>query len=287
MNKPVAAALLLIFLLTGTQALATQKWISDASKPHFVNLLERLLSACETPAADDDATIDAALEAIRQVNARDYEIARAIAEHWRDVYLDDDYPLFLYHEGEATASELEQTSLRDSDRHAFVVLGYKLRDGQMEPELMRRCDAAAAAARSYPRTIIVCSGGATGDNNPMMHTEAGMMRDYLVESCGIDASRIFIDEEAMTTLQNAINTMEMLQQQAIETMTIVTSSYHQRWGQAVYNAVATLYRQYYGYSVDILANYSYDTEPSDKAYLHGERIAIRQIAHLLDVPMEG
>jgi vancomycin permeability regulator SanA len=167
-----------------------------------------------------------------------------------------------------------------------VVLGYELKNGEMQPELKGRCAAAAAAARSFPSTIIICSGGATGDNNPSKHTEAGMMRDYLVKRCGIEASRIHIDESAMTTLENASNTIEMLQQQGIETMTIVTSTYHQRWGQAVYNAVAVLYRRYFGYSVTIEYNYCFYTEPEHEIYRNDDRLAIRQIAQLLNVPME-
>ena len=175
--------------------------------------------------------------------------------------------------------------VRDSGRHAFVVLGYELKDGQMQPELKGRCDAAAAAARSYPSTILVCSGGATGDNNPKLRTEAGVMKAYLVETCGIDASRIHIDENARTTLQNARNTLDMLQAQGIETMTLVTSTYHQRWGQVIYNAVAALYRQVYGYTVEIVGNYCYETEPAHESYRNDDRIAISQVAQLLGVPL--
>jgi len=286
MKRIIAAALAVLLTWAGTLAAAQTRWISEGNKTRFTALLTTLVSAYETPSEGDDARIDAKLDAIREVSVSDYDIAQAIAEHWRDVYLDDDYPLFIYREGEERATSLEQTSLRDSARHAFVVLGYELKNGEMKPELKGRCAAAAAAARSFPSAILVCSGGATGDNNPSKHTEAGMMRDYLVKRCGIEASRIYIDERAMTTLENASNTMEMLQQQGIETMTIVTSTYHQRWGQAVYNAVAALYRHYFGYSVEIVSNYCYDTEPEHDMYRNDDRMAIRQIAQLLNVSME-
>ena len=278
--------LMLLMVITGSAALAEQQWIDAGNKTHFADLFYALVSAYETPSAEDDARIDSLIEAIRRVSEKDYEIADAIAEHWRDVYLDEDYPLFVHRPGEAVATELEETSLRDSDRHAFVVLGYELKDGEMQPELKGRCDAAAAAARSYPNTILVCSGGATGDNNPKLRTEAGVMKAYLVETCGIDASRIHIDENARTTLQNARNTLDMLKAQGIETMTLVTSTYHQRWGQAIYNAVAALYRQVYGYAVEIVGNYCYETEPAHESYRNDDRIAISQIAQLLGVPLE-
>ena len=44
---------------------------------------------------------------------------------------------------------------------------------------------AAIAARVFPDSILVCSGGATGDNNPERHTEAGLMKQYLAGTCGI------------------------------------------------------------------------------------------------------
>ena len=286
MKRIIAVALAVLSVWTCMLAAAETRWISEDNKGRFAALLTALADAYESPKEGDDARIDAKLDAIREVSASDYEIAQAIAEHWRDVYLDDDYPLFVYREGEERATSLEQTSLRDNARHAFVVLGYELKNGEMQPELKGRCAAAAAAARSFPSTIIICSGGATGDNNPSKHTDAGMMRDYLVKRCGIEASRIHIDESAMTTLENASNTIEMLQQQGVETMTIVTSTYHQRWGQAVYNAVAALYRRYFGYSVTIEYNYCFDTEPEHEMYRNDDRPAIHQIAQLLNVPME-
>lgn len=286
MKRTIAFALAVLAVLTGMRATTETRWISEGNKTRFAALFTALVNAYESPSEGDDARIDAKLDAIREVNASDYDIALAIADHWRDVYLDDDYPLFIYREGEERATVLEQTSLRDSARHAFVVLGYELKNGEMQPELKGRCAAAAAAARSFPSAILICSGGATGDNNSSRHTEAGLMRDYLVKRCGIEASRIHIDERAMTTLENATNTLDMLQQQGIETMTIVTSTYHQRWGQAVYNAVASLYRRYFGYSVEIVGNYCYDTEPEHDMYRNDDRMAIRQIAQLLNVPMD-
>lgn len=286
MKRTFTVVLALLTVLTGMRAAAETRWISAGNKTRFAALLTALVNAYESPSEGDDARIDARLDAIREVNASDYDIAQAIADHWRDVYLDDDYPLFIYREGEERATALEQTSLQDSARHAFVVLGYELKNGEMQPELKGRCAAAAAAARSFPSAILICSGGATGDNNSSRHTEAGLMRDYLVKHCGIEASRIHIDERAMTTLENATNTLDMLQQQGIETMTIVTSTYHQRWGQAVYNAVASLYRRYFGYSVEIVGNYCFDTEPEHDMYRNDDRMAIRQIAQLLNVPMD-
>lgn len=256
-----------------------------ANNDNYVTLLADLVRAYETPAEDDARRIAADLEAIRETDPRDYDIAKAIAGHWTKVYLDPDYPICLYHGG-GTAPELAGAGIPDSRRHAIVVLGYELRDGDMQPELKGRCEAAAAMARSYPQTILVCSGGATGANNPEGHTEAGLMKQYLTEVCGIEASRIYIDERAMTTADNALNTMAILMENGVRSMTIVTSAYHQRWGQSLYHLVAEQYRREYGYGVEIIGNYCYDIEPSASIYAFDDRIAAQQMAGILGIPRE-
>ena len=202
--------------------------ISDGNRINFGHLLSDLLDAYEnnTPSEDEKLIFD--LEIIKAVSPRDYAVAKSITEHWAKVYLDHDYKLIMY-SGEGTAQELNESGIPDSSAHAFVVLGYELRDGEMTEELKGRCNAAAAAAKEFPNTILVCSGGATGANNPEHHTEAGMMKDYLSNQCGISPERIFTDERAITTADNAVNTLAILKNQAVNSMTIVTSSYHQRW----------------------------------------------------------
>ena len=152
--------------------------ISDGNRINFGHLLSDLLDAYEnnTPSEDEKLIFD--LEIIKAVSPRDYAVAKSITEHWAKVYLDHDYKLIMY-SGEGTAPELNESGIPDSSAHAFVVLGYELRDGEMTDELKGRCDAAAAAAKEFPNTILVCSGGATGANNPEGHTEAWTMKDDL------------------------------------------------------------------------------------------------------------
>lgn len=248
-------------------------------------LLQDLLTARETPTADDAQRIEADLAAVKAAAEADYPVAKAIADHWRQVYLDPEYTLCCHGKGEL-APELDDAGIPDERTHAFVVLGYELQNGEMTDELRGRCEAAAAAARSFPNTILVCSGGATGPNNPDGHTEAGLMTQYLTEVCGIDADRIFTDERALTTAENAVNTFAILKEQGVETMTIVTSSYHQRWGQALYNALAAIYEQQYGYHARLIGNYCFDTEPSVDAFLHDDWFAVYQLGEILNLPGE-
>ncbi len=259
--------------------------VSKKNAENFGALLTDMALAAEDPAGENASKIDADLAAIRKTNRRDLELAQAIADHWRQVYLDPAYELCLYR-GEEEADVLRQAGVPDGGKHAIVVLGYELMGGEMQPELVGRCETAAAAARALPSAILVCTGGATGENNPDKHTEAGLMKDYMVNECGVDPARIFIDESAMTTQENAVNTYKILQANGIGTMTIVTSSYHQRWGQAVYHALGELYRRQNGYDVKIVGNYCYDTEPTVPLYRKDARIAVMQIAGILELPEE-
>ncbi len=225
MGKRILALLIMMALLAGAVPASAEEdyRAADGNEENFGQLLIDLYKAYHSPSPEDTLRIEQDVEAIRTVYATDGEIARAIADHWEKVYLDPGYRLCLY-EGEPQADGLELDGIAEDGTHAFVVLGYELKDGKMTRELKGRCDAAVAAARSYPGAILVCAGGATGENNPKNHTEAGMMKKYLVRECGIEESRIFIDEKAMTTLENAVNTFRVLQEQGVRTITVVTSS---------------------------------------------------------------
>ena len=283
MKRIIAVLLATLVMLAGTTALASLR-VKKANAGNFAALLEDMLAAYEAPSGDGAQRMEVDLEAIRRVSEADYAVARSIAEHWRRVYLED-YALYL-HDGGERATALEAAGWQDGDIQAIVVLGYELKNGEMTGELMGRCEAAAAVARSFPSAILVCSGGATGDNNPEKHTEAGLMKAYLAERCGIDAGRIRTDERAMTTVENAVNTFLMLGEGGMETMIIVTSAYHQRWGQVIYNAVGALYARHYGRAPGIVANYCYDVEPSNERYRNDAQIAVRQLGSVLGLPRE-
>ena len=256
--------------------------VSRRNQERFGILLSDLASAARDPSEEALSKIDGDLEAIEKGNRKDVETAKALVSSWKEYYLDPSYVLNTYR-GEEKAEGLENSGIPSSGKHAIVVLGYELMDGEMQDELKGRCETAAALARRYPDAVLVCSGGATGDNNPDAHTEAGLMKGYLSSVCGIDEGRILIDEEAMTTQENAVNSFKILQKEGIKTMTIVTSSYHQRWGQCVYAAVAEQYRQKYDYPVEIISNYCYDIGPSVELYKKDVEIAVFQIAGILEL----
>ena len=205
--------------------------------------------------AERQEKLEADLEKIRKISDSDYAIAAAIMDCWENVMVNEDYRFIIYGDGDY-APELEDSGIEMYERHAFVVMGYALSYGKMQKELEGRCNAAAAAARSYPDSIIICTGGATGGGNPDKHTEAGEMKAYLTEVCGIDPERIFTDPDAKLTVDNAMNTLEIMKEHDVHACTIVTSDYHQRWSQMLFRAAAAIALEE-GYPVEIVANYNF------------------------------
>lgn len=213
--------------------------------------------------------IDADLEALK-----DDKMAAFIAAKWQELFMEPGYRVYVL--GKDSPAELQITG-----SHAFVVLGYELKNGEMTEELKERCEAAAAAWREFPDSILVCSGGATGDNNPEYHTEAGLMKQYLSETCGIPEDSIFTDESAMTTLDNATNTFEILKEQWIEEITLVTSTYHQRWANMLYEVLAEHVRETEGRTISIVGNFSCERQAPGSLAGREARIAAMQLQEMM------
>ncbi len=204
----------------------------------------------------------------------DNELAAFIVQKWNEIYFNPDYRLFI-------DGKDDPQTLPIRGNHAFVVLGFELENGEMQDELKARCEAAATAAGTFPGSILVCSGGATGENNPEGHTEAGLMKEYLVQNCGIAPERVYIDESTMTTLDNAVNTFTILKNQGIDTITIVTSSYHQRRANILYETLAEIVRKTEGVSITVAGNYSCEAQASSELEKYDARIAAMQLNEIL------
>ena len=234
-------------------------------------LINDMLNACSDPSEKALHKLDADAE-------NRGSLAVSVAENWKRLWIEPDYRLYIY--GEDDPSQLPITG-----RHAFVVLGFALQDGEMAEELIGRCDTAAEAAKAFPDSIIVCSGGATGENNAEGHTEAGLMKAYLTEKCGIAPERIFTDEDAMTTAENALNTFAILREQQIETITVITSSYHQKRRQTLYHALACRYSLEQDYSVQIIGNYCFYAEADGFLARMDHIITAFQLEEILTMPI--
>ncbi len=131
--------------------------------------------------------------------------------------------------------------LPDTDELCIVVLGFQLNpDGSMKDELIERLCVAVDSAVKYPNAYIVCTGGGTAAENGSA-TEAGEMAKFLI-TCGIDSSRIIVEDNSITTAQNAIFTYDILTSlyPSVKKLAIISSDYHIATGELLFKAEAIL-----------------------------------------------
>ena len=131
--------MILCVCLSCAGAAAAERAARKQSPYHF--LLSMMAVAYEKPGKASAALMDAAAAAMRD------ETAVSVAEEWKKVWLDPDYRLYL-------DGKDDPAVLPVSGKHAFVVLGFELENGEMRDELKARCDAAAVAARVFPEADI-------------------------------------------------------------------------------------------------------------------------------------
>jgi len=110
------------------------------------------------------------------------------------------------------------------------VLGYALNpDGSMHQTLIQRLEKTLEVAKQLPDALIVVTGGVPQNN----HTEGKLMTDWLV-SKGIPASRIYQDNFARSTVENALFSRYALAQHRIKDAVIISSGSHVRRSQALF-----------------------------------------------------
>lgn len=162
------------------------------------------------------------LDKLKAVSSRDYEQWKAINDYW--TWADNEM---------VESIDVAPDGLPNDNTHAFVVLGYQLNDdGTMKPELVGRLTVALASANKYPNSYVVVTGGAVRNGN----READLMRDWLLAN-GLDDSRIIVENQSNTTVENAKFTYNILYTNyPIKTISMVTSQYHLKRGSLLYYA---------------------------------------------------
>lgn len=131
--------------------------------------------------------------------------------------------------------------LPDTDELCIVVLGFQLNpDGTMKDELVQRLTVALNSAKKYPKAYIACTGGGTASENESA-SEAGEMAKWL-EKQGIDKKRIIVEDNSITTAQNAIFTYDILTSKytSVKKLAIVSSDYHIATGELLFKAESIL-----------------------------------------------
>ena len=146
--------------------------------------------------------------------------------------------------------------LPNTDELCIVVLGFQLNpDGSMKEELVERLKVALSSAEKYPNAYIVCTGGGTASGNESV-SEAGKMAEWLEEQ-GVEKKRIVVEDNSMTTAQNAIFTYDILTSHypSVKKLAIVTSDYHIATGELLFKAEAIIRANKPGNEkLDVVAN---------------------------------
>lgn len=175
----------------------------------------------------ENAGLNPLFSELEAVNAKKAEMWRRICGVWSSAYQD----------GYVHAKCLPD-DLPNDDSLAIVVLGFELNsDGSMKEELIGRLTTAFDSAIQYPQAYLVMTGGGTAANNRSV-TEADSMANWMLEK-GIEPERIIVENQSLSTLENASNSLRILEANypSVQKLAIVSSDYHVPWGVVDFYAV--------------------------------------------------
>ena len=209
------------------------------------DIVEELVVYYGTYGEEAVSRVDLLLEELETVDADKAARWRSIMDLWQSVNSD-----LTVNDG------ILPDGLPDTDELGIVVLGFQLNpDGSMKDELIERLKVVLHSAKKYPNALVICTGGGTASENPSA-TEAGKMADWLTEN-GIDQERIIVEDQSLTTAQNAVFSLDILEERypQVSSLAIVSSDYHIATGVLLFGAEATLRAEAAGReSMTILSN---------------------------------
>lgn len=112
----------------------------------------------------------------------------------------------------------------DAAEMAVVILGYVLApDGGMQAELLERLSKTLQAARAFPKSLVLATGGVPRAGR----VEATEMRRWL-EAQGVAAERIYEEGYARDLVENLLYSRQILDILGVKRVLIVTSAHNVR-----------------------------------------------------------
>ncbi|MGB4842570.1 MAG: YdcF family protein, partial [Leptotrichiaceae bacterium] len=102
-------------------------------------------------------------------------------------------------------------------------------DGTMHETLIKRLDQTYLAAIANPDAKIIVSGGVQKSGV----TESYLMKKWLIEK-GIDANRIIPEDKSKDTVDNALNSVEILKVNNAKNIILITSASHIRRAKTIF-----------------------------------------------------
>ncbi len=227
-----AAVLLALCLCLSMAACSNGAQPSNAAKDP--KLVERIVQEMVVDHATYGAKAADRIEALlKELSAADPVTAARwteIMDLWRSPQL-----------GQPLNYNVLPDGLSDTNELCIVVLGFQLEaDGSMKDELIQRLTVALKSLEKYPNSYVVCTGGGTATENQSA-TEAGEMAKWL-NAHGIAKERIIVEDNSITTAQNAIFTYDILTSlyPSVKKLAIVSSDYHIATGELLFKAEALL-----------------------------------------------
>lgn len=106
----------------------------------------------------------------------------------------------------------------------IIILGDKLpKNGYLNKILQNRLD---KGKELYHDSLIIVSGGRV--QKECIHTEAYVMKKYLIDTCNIPSDKIIQESRSKNTIENARYTLKIIQQRNIQfnKIMVVSSSFH-------------------------------------------------------------
>ena len=211
-----------------------------------VPYIQRMVQYYQYYQQDADAQIDVLLDHIRQLNPKQGQLWQTIMDDWA-----------WCNSGMDVSYDVLPDGLPEDDSLCIVVLGYELNaDGSMKQELVSRLETALRSAQKYPNAYVAVTGGGSS-----VYTEAAVMASWLAER-GVGWDRLILEERSMSTTYNAVNTKAMLTRQypQVESLALISSDYHVRWGCAMFQTVRNYTESMGGNVISLVATAACNTE---------------------------
>ena len=215
------------FSLAGCKA-AGEKTPAELGDPE--KIVEEMTVDYGSYGAEANDTIDSLLKELSSADAVAGARWKTIMDLWRSPQL-----------GQPIHYDVLPDGLPDTDELCIVVLGFQLNpDGTMKEELIERLGVALKSLEKYPNAYVLCTGGGTAADNESA-TEAGEMAKWLAQQ-GIAKERIIIEDNSITTAQNAIFTYDILTSRypSVKKLAIASSDYHIATGELLFKAETIL-----------------------------------------------
>lgn len=259
-------ALVMILSMAGTVS-ADEINDADACIQQMINYFRHHGDAAATE-------IDCLLYELEELDPAKAQLWSSIMDYW--TYVNTDMTVY---------DGVLPDGLPQDDTLCIVVMGYALAsDGSMKKELVGRLETALASALKYPNAYIVCTGGGTAKNDKTV-TEAGQMAKWLIKK-GVNQNRIIVEDKAMSTVGNAINTHKILSESYpnVTHLALVTSDYHQARSCLLFYAQAVLASGETEPLPCVAANAAYKTGRSGPESLESQADNLSQLSK---IPING